>query len=189
MSSVAILTEKLITGDMLAEMGEIGPCELVAGRIIEMSPTNNYHSELEFELAHIFSSVIKPQKRGKIWVGEAGIYTRRSPDTVRGADIIVISNERLAQRQSKKFLDVAPELIVEIISPNDRWQDIQEKLAEYFAIGTDRVWLVDPKHRTILVYASLTEAKKYGPGEIWTGEGLLADLKLDISGYFSCLDE
>ena len=42
------------------------------------------------------------------------------------------------------FLDVAPELIVEVLSPHDRWSDVMEKLVEYFAIGVQVVWVADP---------------------------------------------
>lgn len=65
---------------------------------------------------------------------EVGIYTRRNPDTVRAADGAFISDERYAQpKQTHGFLDVAPDLIVEILSPDDRWSEIKQKLREYFS--------------------------------------------------------
>ena len=51
--------------------------------------------------------------------------------------------ERFAQVQSDSYLDVAPELIVEILSPPDAWSELQTKLAEYFAIDVKLVWVVD----------------------------------------------
>ncbi|MCB0141654.1 MAG: Uma2 family endonuclease [Caldilineaceae bacterium] len=51
--------------------------------------------------------------------------------------------ERFAQVQSDSYLDVAPELIVEILSPSDAWSELQTKLAEYFAIDVKLVWVVD----------------------------------------------
>ena len=66
-------------------------------------------------------------------VGGVGLYIRRNPDTVRGADLAYISAERYAKRkQQSGFLDVAQELIVEIMSPDDRWVDVSEKLNRRF---------------------------------------------------------
>ena len=64
-------------------------------------------------------------------VGEVGIYTRRQPDQVRGADVIYILKDRYAQRQSQSFLDVAPEIAVEVLSPDDTWR-FQSKVARVF---------------------------------------------------------
>ena len=59
---------------------------------------------------------------------EIGIYTHRSPDTVRAADVLFISNERFAQQKSAGYLEIAPELIVEILSPSDRWTEVTNKI-------------------------------------------------------------
>ena len=69
------------------------------------------------------------QKLGHVLVGEVGIYTNRNPDTVRGADVAYISKDRLAQTQSQSYLDVAPELIVEVLSPGDSWSEVIEKVS------------------------------------------------------------
>ena len=68
--------------------------------------------------------------------GEVGFYTRRDPDTVRGADVVFISTERYGRRtRTPTFLDVAPELVVEVLSVQDTVMDLTDKLREYFAAG------------------------------------------------------
>ncbi len=63
-------------------------------------------------------------------VGEVGIFTRRNPDTVRGADVAFISNDRYERLDSKRgFLKVPPDLVVEVLSPDDRPGEIARKSA------------------------------------------------------------
>ena len=117
--------------------------------------------------------------------GEVGIYIRRDPDTVRGADIVFISKERLARCQSSSYLDVAPELVVEVRSPEDRWSEIREKVEEYFSIGVDRLWVLDPKSRCIFVYRSPAEVQRFEAGQTLTDEELLPGFRLSLAKLFT----
>jgi Uma2 family endonuclease len=116
--------------------------------------------------------------------GEVGIYTRRNPDRVRGADIVFLSSKRLTGNLPQGYLDVAPDLVVEIISPHDRWIDIREKITEYFALGVHRVWLVNPRNRTVLVYRSATEMQELAEGDPLVGEGVLEGFALPVETLF-----
>jgi Uma2 family endonuclease len=53
---------------------------------------------------------------------------------------------------------VPPFLVVEILSPEDRMVRMQEKVAEYLAIGTEYVWLIDPEERKAIVYSQQAPA-------------------------------
>ncbi|MCS6911154.1 MAG: Uma2 family endonuclease, partial [Anaerolineales bacterium] len=125
---IAPSQEKLITGEELARMPGLGPCELIDGRIVPMSPTGDLHGGLELSIGESLRTFVRQRKLGKVRVGEVGIYTRRNPDRVRAADVLFISNERYVQRKSHSYLDVAPDLIVEILSPDDTMQDMTQKL-------------------------------------------------------------
>ena len=175
---------RLITGDDLFEMGDIGPCELIDGEIIPMSPTGSLHGWLENRVGSSLQTYVEGRKLGWVMVGEVGIYTRRNPDRVRGADVAFISHERLPDGLPSGFLDVAPELIVEVVSPNDRWQDIREKLEEYFCVGVDRVWVVEPGTRTLLVYQSPTALQQLKGDDVLEGEGILSGFTLPLARLF-----
>lgn len=58
--------------------------------------------------------------------GDLGIITQRDPDTVGSADVVYNSRERLSPAQADGDLEVAPERVIEVISPNDRWTQINE---------------------------------------------------------------
>ena len=85
-----------------------------------MSPAGDEHADIEVELGARLRQYGKESKRGRTVGGEVGIFIRRNPDTVRGADIAFISTERDAHPKAKGFFEVAPELVVEILSPEDR---------------------------------------------------------------------
>lgn len=81
------LTEtKLITGAELAELGNLGRCELIEGRIVSMAPTGDEHGSYAGNFYYALRTFVDRHNLGKVRVGEVGIYIRRNPDTVRGAD-------------------------------------------------------------------------------------------------------
>lgn len=140
----------LITGEDLLALGDIGSSELIEGRIVPTVPTGSEHGWFESYLAHSLNSFVLRKKPGWVLTGEPGILIRRNPDTIRAADVVFVSKERI-RRLPRGFLEVAPELVVEIMSPSDPWQDIRSKLDDYFSIGVERVWIVEPDRRTVLV--------------------------------------
>lgn len=165
-------------------MGDIGPCELVDGRIVRMNPVGVQHGDIQIALGAALRAFVRKQRLGRVIGGEVGIYTRRRPDRVRGADIAFVSQERLAGSTTKGYLQIAPELVVEIVSPTDRWQDMRQKIEEYFAIGVQWVWIVEPDHRDVLVYSSSTAMRKFGESDTLTGEGVLEGFSLPVAELF-----
>jgi Uma2 family endonuclease len=173
-----------ITGEEFLAMGDIGSCELIDGRIVYMSPAGDEHGIIESNLAFELKQFARQHKRGRVMTGEVGIYIRRNPDRVRGADVILVSYEKLP-KPTGKFLDVAPELAVEIMSPNDRWEEVREKIRDYFSIGIEQVWIVEPGNRKLLVYHSNTDLQEFGEGDTIEGEGILAGFTLNIDTLFT----
>ena len=185
MNAIAVPPEtKLITGEELLSMGDVGPCDLIDGRIVKMSPAGGEHGNLEFDLGRWLGNFVADRKLGWVLGGEVGIYIRRNPDRVRGADIAFISKKRLPHRPPKGFLEVTPEVVVEIISPNDSWEEVRQKLEDYFSIGVERVWVVEPENRAVLVYRSATEAQRLGEADTLKGEGILDGFALPIGDLF-----
>ncbi len=176
--------ETLISGEDLFDMGDIGRAELVEGRLHLMAPTGYEHGISENRVGSLLREYVDRKRIGEVLTGEVGIYTRRSPDTVRGADVLYISNERFSKVASKSYLDVAPELIVEIVSPDDRWANMVEKLEEYFAIGVKAVWIVDPKHRTVRVYRSPTSVERFAGGDTLICEDVLPGFRCSLTELF-----
>jgi len=177
-------SEEVITGEDLASMGDIGPCELVKGKVAQMSPTGEKHGAIESNLVIRLGSFVKKRGLGCIRSGEVGIYTHRNPDTVRGVDVLYISKERYEKVRSASFLDVAPELVIEILSPDDRWANIMEKLHEYFESGVLVVWIVDAKARHAYAYRSVTDVKKFLLDDDLIAEDILPGFSMKVADLF-----
>lgn len=176
--------ERLITAEELARLPDMGPCELVNGRIVPLSPAQPPHGYYEGAIGIPLGNYARASGRGRVLFGEVGIWTRRGPDTVRGADLVFISHDRYARRNPKGFLDVPPELVVEVLSPDDRRGEVMEKLEEYLAMGVDVVWIVDPEHRYVLAYHSLMEVEFFEEEDILMEEEILPGFALPVTEIF-----
>jgi Uma2 family endonuclease len=131
----------------------LGSCELVRGEIVPMSPGGVRHSQITARITGLLDQYAREHRLGRVLTGEAGVIVARGPDTVRGADVAFVSYERLpADRQPAGFLDVAPELIVEVMSEDVSWKEMEQKIAEYHAFGVDTVWVVEPRLLAVRVY-------------------------------------
>lgn len=173
-----------ISGEELLELGDIGPCELVEGRIVLMRPPGVEHGRIETRLARYLDVFIEEQDSGWVVSGDTGIYIRRNPDTVRGMDIAVISKQRLPVVPSTGYLEVAPDVVVEIVSPSDRWQDIEDKISEYFSVDVEQVWVVHPRQQAVYVYRSRSERQVFERDTTLEGAGVLAGFRLAVAALF-----
>jgi Uma2 family endonuclease len=178
-------TPAQVTGEELFQMGNIGRAELVKGELIKMSPTGYLHGRIENRFGVALDAFVRKSKLGVVFVGEVGIYTSRNPDTVRGADVAFVSHQRLAQVKSDSYLDVAPELVVEIMSPNDSWSEVMGKLEEYFNIGVVTVWVADPEKQQVYVYHSLTKVERFTINDILPGGEALSDFSVLLAELFA----
>jgi Uma2 family endonuclease len=150
-----------------------------------MSPTGFEHGRLERLISKRPALFVEAHDLGEVAVGEVGIYTRRNPDTVRGADVVFISHERLAQRKAQAgFLDVAPELVVEVLSPGDTWSAVTQKLKEYFAAGVKLVWVADPSSRSVYTYRSPTDVREFAEADELTGDDVLPGLSIRVGTFY-----
>lgn len=183
--TVPSTVDRLITGEELARMPDLGSCELIDGRIVPMTPTGEEHGWVEGNVDEALRAFVRPRRLGRVLVGEVGIYTRRNPDRVRAADVIYISRERYALRaEPGGYLDVAPELVVEVLSPRDAVMETSQKLREYFEIGVRLVWVVDPRARAVHAYRSLTDVRVFGEADLLPGDDVLPGLALRVAALF-----
>ena len=179
------MNDDLITAEELWTIPDVTCCELVAGKLISHPPATSEQGGIVANLAYELTQVGQAQINGRVRVGGVGICTHHNPDTVRAADVIYISNERYAQQDNRRgYLQVAPELVVEILSPSDSWGGVMAKLGDYFAGGVLMVWVIDPEARQVFVYRSLTNVRQFGEGDTLPGDEILPDLALPVANLF-----
>jgi Uma2 family endonuclease len=184
MDTQASTATKPVTGEELFEMPGTDRCELVDGEIKRMSPTGWKHGGVESNLTERLNAFARENDLGRVLTGEVGIYTGRDPDTVRGADVLVISHERLKDASPEGYLDVAPELIVEIMSPTNKWEEVRRKIEEYFGIGVERVWIVEPANRAVQVYRSRDAVRTLSEDDTLEGDGILDGFAIAVRALF-----
>lgn len=111
--------------------------ELVNGELITMAPAGFEHGRLTHRLQMFLDRHVYSNQMGEVFTAETGFIIRRNPDTVRGPGTGFVSNERLQQygRNEKGYYPIAPDLVVEVLSPNDRQDDIDVKIEEWFEGG------------------------------------------------------
>lgn len=173
-----------ITGDELYHLPDLGPCELVEGHVRSVRPTSWRHGKLVDKVASALRTFVESRDRGVVMSGDIGIYTARNPDTVRGIDVAVLSPARRAHIQSERFLDVAPERIVEIVPPGRSDKALHAKLDEYFDIGVDQVWFLDSDREQLRRYRTATRADQLDRTDSLNGEGVLDGFQLSLSAVF-----
>ena len=131
----------------------LGSCELVRGEIVPMSPGGIHHSLVTGNAFRLLDAHCRPRGLGRVLTGEAGVVVARRPDTVRGADVAFISYQRLPRGLSEHgFLKQPPELVIEVLSKDTSWTKMEEKVADYHAMGVDLVWVLDPQTVTLRAY-------------------------------------
>jgi Uma2 family endonuclease len=176
-----------LTGDDLLEIqAETGRSyELIDGTLIEMTPTGMPHGAICDNIAFALNLHVRERRLGKVLVGEVGFCTRNDPYTVRAADIAFISAAKIPEAGLPKgFSALAPDLVVEVVSPSDRSAALTEKVAEWLRFGVETVWLVYPNTRSVHVYADLHGSRIFSGAERLEGSGALAGFNVPVQAFF-----
>lgn len=93
---------------------------------------------------------------------------------VRVPDVSFVAIGRFRNEQLPEgFPDLAPDLAVEVLSPDDRSRDVLDKVGEYLQAGVRLVWVIDPGQRSAAIYRSLTDVRRLGPDDFLEGEDVV----------------
>jgi Uma2 family endonuclease len=177
---------RLLTAEEFFELDiQDGRAELVRGEVVRMSFPGLRHGVIAAEIAARLLAFVKAEALGHVFV-ETGCITARNPDTVRDPDVAFVSSEREGgQAPSESFLQVAPDLAVEVISASQRPKQVREKVQDWFAGGSRRVWLVYPRTRNVYVLRSPTSVQILGPADTLSGEELLPGFSCQVAELFA----
>jgi Uma2 family endonuclease len=168
--------------------------ELIRGELRErpMTYRNRWHSKVEATIAYILNAWNRtlPRPRGSVYSGEAGCLLRRNPDTIVGIDVAYMAAQADVLDFNGTSLLVGPPLLaVEILSPSDRHDDINEKVDEYLAAGVKQVWVVDPHFRTVRVHRPGAEPVLFNVHHELSGEPDLPGFRCPVAEIFEDLDD
>jgi len=182
----------LVTADELLAMCGDERYELVRGVLVPMSPPPGFrHGRLIINLTLPIVSFARAQNLGDITAAETGYRLRRNPDTVRAPDLAFVARGRItADMDQTRYLDLAPDLVVEVVSPSDSAADINAKVLEYLDAGVRLIWIVYPETETVAVYRPEATSRLLGgsdqiSGDQLSGEDVLPGFTFPITGIFA----
>lgn len=184
--STASVPTPLLTAEQFAERPDPGyPEELVRGRIVPVPQPKPRDGQICGKAVHILSVHVEDRDLGQVLCNDAGVITERGPDTVRGADICFYSYARVPKGPlPDRYLDTAPELVVEVLSPGDRWPNVLRKVAEYLDAGVTVVVVLDDQRRQAQLYQADGTTRLLGAQEELTIPDVLGDFRVPVRRFF-----
>lgn len=157
--------------------------ELVEGVLIEMPVPGGVHNYIAFTIARILAAFVDAHPLGFVFGDTMGYIPRRNPDTVRIPDASFISFARGGHALPRRDWPLAPDLAVEVVSPNDRADAVLEKVHQYLAAGTRLVWVVWSRMRFVTVYDA-DGTREYSEGDTLDGGEVLPGFAVAVSRLF-----
>lgn len=177
---------KLLTADDLLRLSSQGvKGELIRGVLRETVSAGKVHARIAGRVITRFNNFVIPRRLGQVGGTDGGVLIEQNPDTVREPDVYFVSAGRLPlDDDSDGYLEVMPELVVEIVSPNDREADVREKISMWLEHGVSIALEVRPATRAIVVHRSGVPAVTLTGDEALDGGDVLPGFSLPLNEIF-----
>jgi Uma2 family endonuclease len=176
--------DQITTAERLLHASDLGRCELVRGELVMMSPSGFEHGLLVTRVTTPLNVFVTQQQLGVVVGAETGFRIARNPDTVRAPDVAFVQAARVPPAAFTGFFPGAPDLAVEVLSPDDRATQVLAKVQDWLTAGCQRVWVIDPRIRSITVYRSLVETVVLGRDGVLADDELLPGFRLEVASVF-----
>jgi Uma2 family endonuclease len=179
------LVTPLITPEQLAAMPNDKDFELVDGRLLERK-MGNKSNWIATNFAIVLSQFVTNARLGWIFTSEAGFRLNAArPNNVRKPDVSFVRFGRLPDEEPAEGYDyLAPDLVVEVISPGDTVRELEEKIDEYLQAGVRLVWVLNPDLETVKVLRPDGTIVVQRGNDDLTGEGVLPGFRCKVSELF-----
>ncbi|RIK39145.1 MAG: Uma2 family endonuclease [Chloroflexi bacterium] len=180
-----MVTTKLMTIEDIERLPDAQRCEIVRGEVREVAPSNFDHSDIALGIGAHLREFVMRNRLGRVVGSDAGFILARHPDTLLATDAAFVRGERLPPReQRQRFLDVVPDLVVEVLSPTNTATEMSDKVLAYLEAGIRLVWVVDPFRHTVTVYTPDRSAQIVIEGETLDGGEVLPGFSLPVADLF-----
>ena len=159
--------------------------ELSRGELVPMTPVSFAPGKTVSNLLGLLIPFVNRENLGTVGP-EIGFRLSRVPDTLRAPDIAFVAKHREPQGPAAfKFAEIAPDLAVEVLSPEDSASEVLRKTEEYLAAGVRLVWIVDPATQTVTVYRSLDDVRVLIAAQDLDGGDVLPGFRTKIRDIFA----
>jgi Uma2 family endonuclease len=176
---------KLLTAEEYAVLDVDHPTELVRGVVVHMPPPRSRHGQVCSKVVMLVGNHCHEHSLGHILSNDAGIITERGPDTVRGGDVSFYDYHRVPKgKLPTGYLSVSPDLVFEVLSPDDRWSKVLRKVTEYLLAGVKAVCVLDPKDETLRIYRDDQPEVVLGAEDEFTIPEILSGFSCRVGKFF-----
>lgn len=160
--------------------------EVVNGELI-LSPKDNwFHGRICTRLIIALGNFAREHRLGAVLDSSTGFWMFNR--NCRAPDVSFVPTRRLQslgfKPAERRFFPGAPDLAIEILSPNNTRAEIDSRLKDFFASGTQLAWVIDPENETAEICHSPTDRRLLGPGALLAGEQLLPGFQLPLADLF-----
>ena len=183
-----VTTTKLVTAEELLAMPDDGfRYELVRGELRKMAPAGRVHGKRGNRVNYSLSAHVYENDLGETYLAETGFHLETDPDHVLAPDVAFVRKERedAIGGDSDGYFFGPPDLAVEVISPTDRYTEVEAKVKEWFAGGTLMVIVVNPRNRTVRVYRSLADSDLLTEDDTLNGGDVVPGWRLPVADIFA----
>ena len=179
-----IRVRPLITPERFERMPDTKGLDLVDGRLVE-EDMGAATSWVQRRLSRMLGVPADDQSLGFLFDSEVGYQCfAHRPGAVRKADVSFVRRGRFPGDEIPDgFIDLVPDLVVEVVSPRDRYAAVEEKIDDYLRAGVPLVWVVNPSTRTVYVYEGGQIARLTAADEL-TGGPVLPGFRVRVADLF-----
>lgn len=159
--------------------------ELIRGELKTMAPAGYEHGTLAALITSLLLTHVRAQNLGAVTAAETGFKLASNPDTVRAPDTAFISQKRLDEvGPVQGYWPGAPDLAVEVVSPNDLYTEVSDKVAEWLEAGSGMVVVVNPRRQQVFVHAPDADVKVLEIDDTLDGGEVVPGWQLPIKELF-----
>jgi len=158
--------------------------ELVRGKLIVREPPSTYHGRVQSTLNFLVVSYVRANALGVVFGQDTGFKIASDPDTVRAPDLAFVDRARVAQIPPRGYAAMAPDLVAEILSPDDRPGELLAKVGEWLDAGVRLVWVIDPERRVATAYDANGDVATVASDSSVSGEPVLPGFSFRLAELF-----
>lgn len=148
-----------------------------------MTPAGPGHGYRASSFLFLITRHVRKHKLGRTYAAETGFLLERNPDTVRAPDVAFVCKERVIEVE-KGFFPDAPDLVVEVVSPSERIDDVMEKVESWLEAGVRLAWVAWPQTRSVTEHRSGQPQRMFHDGDSLEGGDVLPGFTCEVREIF-----
>lgn len=147
--------------------------ELIRGRLLVSEPPSTYHGKVSLRVSVLLANHAFATGAGDVFSQDTGFKIASNPDTVRAPDVAFVTAERAKSIPRRGYAELAPDLVVEVVSHGDRPSEVLAKIAHWLEAGTRLAWVIDPQREVAHVHRADGSISVVGVDGTLDGEDVL----------------